>query len=443
MKKKNRNHGPTHEMDSPVKLLFGLYQCLHHLSFLTGDADKNRRKPFEGMVEKLDCYFLPALPNWNSLFRKKCHDTNERWRQEQIGNLTEHYQWCIEALKGCISAYHLTNTEFISHVNQAKKWAKQHFKKKFRNNVFNKVDQMAGELVAYTISESVAKRPAPKINNKTVTKPKSVIEPVKPSTSNGTTNQVKSKPAAPSTPSRKRGRAPTPDTSPVQAQTPKRNKTLSYADKAASPPSSPTETRPTPTPAVIRFPNLKKEQRGTNMHSVWQIPKLTKDILVMGDSNLSKISFVNNRNAQVTSYPGLNLYTCFRLLEHFKYGPNSSTPGVKPSNIVFSVGLNDRGSKETTNDVNVKKVINEAKRQFPGSKISFCEVPFDPKLPSDQKHILNKLNAHIKTLCDKDELCNYIETIPQRQFATSRTDDIHWTENCANAIIEHTLNHLN
>ena len=467
MKKKNRNHGPTHELDSPVKLLFGLYQCQHHLSFLTGDAENHRRKPFEGMVQKLDHYFLPALPNWNQNYRTKCHETNERWRQEQIGNLTEHYQWCVEALKGSISAYHLTSSELISNLNQAKKWAKQHFKRKFRNKVFDKIDQIAGDLVSYTVSESGTKKPNTNTNFKPQTKTKQVLEsenpkPVsqsqKPSTSGENKTQVKTKqvikPAAPSTPSRKRGRAPTPEsspvstpeTSPVQTQTPKRSKRLSYADKAASPPSVTNNTRSDPTPAVTKFRSLKREERGLNMHSVWEIPKLTKDILVIGDSNLSRISYVNNRNAQVISYSGLNLYTLFRIVQAFKYGPGSDNPGVKPSHVIFSVGINDRGSAEDTNKINIRKVANEAKRQFPGSKISFCLVPFEQnKFTLDEKTTLNKLNDEIKSLCNnkKEEFLNCIDRISPKQFSTARNDKIHWTENCANAIIEHILNNLN
>ena len=141
---------PPQDTNSPVKLMFGLYQCLHHLSFLTGGGDTGKTKPFARKVEELDRFFIPALPTLNSAFRKRCHATNEKWRTEQIGNLTEHYNWSIEVLKGSISAHLLTQSDMTQYLNQTKKWAKQHFKRKFQNHLFEQVDQMVRK---FTIPE--------------------------------------------------------------------------------------------------------------------------------------------------------------------------------------------------------------------------------------------------------------------------------------------------
>ena len=426
MKKKFGNSSPPQDLDSPVKLLFGLYQCLHHLSFLTGDANTGKGRIFRRKIEELDRFFIPALPTWNPLFGKKCHETNEKWRQEQIGNLTEHYQWCIEALKGSISAYNLTRSALLNHLNQAKKWAKQHFKRKFQNQTFDKVDQMVQNFI---FRETTAKGPVPSSSSQIRAEPKKVAEP---------------EPVVPSTPSRKRGRRSSiTETSPTQTQTPKRSKNTSYAEKVTSPTFRPNAKTQKSSPAVTKFPSLKPDQRGARIHTVWQIPKLAKDILVLGDSNLARISFVNKiYNAQIISYSGLKLDLLLKLLQNFKFGPKSSNPGVQPSQVIFSVGLNDRDLSDSTNGVNLKKVFNEAKRQFPNSKIGFCLIPFDSNLPVKQRETLDNLNAAIQELCEKENL-NCIPRVPRNKFSTTLKDPIHWTENCANAIIEHTLAHLN
>ena len=365
------------------------------------------------------------MSTWNPVYQEKCQATNERWRQEQIGNLTEHYEWCKEALKGCISAYRLTGLELITNMNQAKKWVKQHFGKKFKKNIFDEVDRQVGSLINYTISESTAKSPSLNSGCKINAKTKKVENT-----------------ETPSTPSRKRSRLSSPETSPVQSHTPKRSKTLSYAEKANSPPSRTNTGKSKYTPAVTKFPALKPDQRGTQIHSVWEVPKITKDILVLGDSNLARISFVNNRNAQVVSYSGLKLDLLLRLLQNFKFGPKSDNPGRTPSQVVFSVGINDKELKDSTNEINIRKVMNEARRQFPGSKISFCLISFDKKLSSNHKKTLDNLNDAIKALCDKEEL-NCIPKVAERKFETVSKDPIHWTENCANATIEHIITHLN
>merc|ERR1711875_177753 len=82
---------------------------------------------------------------------------------EQIGNLTEHYNWSIEVLKGSISSHLLTQSDMMQYLNQTKKWAKQHFKRKFPNHLFEQVDQMVRK---FTIPEHTAKEPVPSSSNK-------------------------------------------------------------------------------------------------------------------------------------------------------------------------------------------------------------------------------------------------------------------------------------
>ena len=415
---------PPQDTNSPVKLLFGLYQCLHHLSFLNSDGRSERSRPFSQKVDKLDRFFIPALPTMNSDFKKRCHETNEKWRQDQMKNLTDHYNWCTDALLGSISACLLTKSDMMNYLNQTRKWAKQHFKRKFKNHLFEKVDKIVQNFV---ISEITAKEPVPCSSNK--------IRSV-----------AATEPVVKSTPKRKRGPPSSPEASPVDTHTPKRPRPSTYAEKIKSPPAKTKLFAKTQksSPSVIKFGPFKKVNKDTRFHEVWQIPKLTKDILVLGDSNLARISFVKRRDAHVISYSGLKFDSLLKLLQNFQHGSKSSNPGVQPSQVIFAVGINDRGLSDSTNAVNLKKVFNEAKRQFPNSKISFYSTPFDNRLKPECKKTIENLNKAIEELCGKEKL-NCIPKVPRARFNTSSTDNshIHWTEDCANATIEHILNHLN
>ena len=415
---------PPQDTNSPVKLMFGLYQCLHHLSFLTGGGDTGKAKPFARKVEELDRFFIPALPTLNSAFRKRCHATNEKWRTEQIGNLTEHYNWSIEVLKGSISAHLLTQSDMSQYLNQTKKWAKQHFKRKFQNNLFEQVDQMVRK---FTIPEHTAKGPVSGSSNKIG-------------------SQAVTEPVVTSTPKRKRSLPSSPDTSPTTAdQTPKRPKPSTYAEKTKSPPARKILNANKATQRVTKFPPLKKDTKGAaSLLKQWQIPKLTKDILVLGDSNLARIPYVNRSDAQVISYSGLNLWRLLTLLQNFKHGIKSSDPGVQPPRIIFVVGINDRNLCVSTNGINLQKVYNEAKKQFPNSKITFYSIPYDRKLKSEPIEKIRKLNEAIEKLCKKEGF-DCIPKIPIEKFATCPKDKepIHWTENCAFATLEHIFAHLN
>ena len=408
--------------DNPVvKLVFGLYQCLHHLSFLTGGGRSENARPFARKVEELDRFFIPALPNMNCLFKKRCHETNEKWRQEQIGNLREHYEWCIDSLKGSISAYHLTRSELSDYMLKAEKWAKQQFRRKFKSHLFGQVDQMVQKTL---FPQTTAKDPGSSTSSKIQAEPAKAPEP-----------------AGISTPKRKRGASASPETSPTQTNTPKQRR-ISYAEKSKSPPRRTTAQTQKNNPAVTRFPNLKG-QRGRNITNVWHIPKITKNILVLGDSLLARISFVQRRDVQVLSYPGLKLAQMEIILKSFQFGPKSTSPGQQPSHVVFVVGINNRGLASTTNDVELKKMINEAKRQFPNAKISIYQQPFDKKLPSNEVSTLRTFNDAIEKQCKNLNL-NCIPEIPAPKFAVvGGHDHIHWTEDCANATVEHFLEHLN
>ena len=433
---------------SPIKTLFGLYQCLHHLSILTGNAGTGKSKPFSKKADELDRFFRPALSD--PTIRKQIHDSNLEWAQNQTKNLVDHYTWQSEALKGCISAWNLTTSEMNSNLTKARDWVKRHFGNKFRKNIFDQVDKIVRN---FAKSESNATRrpvacmePTPSSSDRTVHESRACAAAT-PSTSTQNQTATRSGDATVSTPANNRKRerlASSPETSPSQSQTPKKPRTSStYANVASSPPFGPNANKPnfSRSPAVHRFPKLGKK-KGQEVLSIWEIPKLTKDILVLGTSNLSRISFVKRRDVQILSYPGLSLHYLLKILASFKFGPGSPAPGLKPSHVVLSVGLNDRTGAPSTNETNIKKVLIETEKQFPGSKISVCQIRYSSDLPAKEINAIKQMNACFQKECEARGM-KFIPGVPFRKFAVHPKDNIHWTENCANSTIEHIFDHLN
>jgi hypothetical protein len=52
------------------------------------------------------------------------------------------------------------------------------------------------------------------------------------------------------------------------------------------------------------------------------------------------------------------------------------------------------------------------------------------------------LNGEMKDLASAKQDVSFIPLIPKTKFRVGQ-DNIHWTEDCANATIQHFFNHLN
>ena len=135
------------------------------------------------------------------------------------------------------------------------------------------------------------------------------------------------------------------------------------------------------------------------------------------------------------------LQSLLHLFNFFKYGPDSPNPGRKPRKVVISCGLNDKTLAPSTTNVALAKIINKAKRIFPGSEIYLAQIAFSSKLPISEQNNLKIMNDKIKSLATQANI-KYIPCIPANKFEVG-SDNIHWTENCALAHLEHFFDHLN
>jgi hypothetical protein len=141
-------------------------------------------------------------------------------------------------------------------------------------------------------------------------------------------------------------------------------------------------------------------------------------------------------DTQILSYPGLKLESFLRLLTNFEFGPGSQ----KPDHVIIAIGINDRGSTNSTNHVSLKKVVNMAIKKFPGCKISLYMNRYSPLLARKERDTLGDLNNRIEEHCETKNL-NLVAPVPSKHFEVDPNDHshIHWTEKCANLTISHMI----
>ncbi|GAA6106737.1 uncharacterized protein LOC105009030 isoform X1 [Tachysurus ichikawai] len=173
-----------------------------------------------------------------------------------------------------------------------------------------------------------------------------------------------------------------------------------------------------------RHPHLGDKYRN------WDL-KPQRPILILGDSNLSRLPRINNPAVQVDCYPGAKL-------SHAHYLIKYKTPtSMDTQRVVLSFGLNDRTTKyPALYQQQITKLIHAAGDTFPNATLHVPSVNFDRRLPHGSRANLDSLNRIIGATGLS------IPILPRDGFQTL-PDNIHWTLETANAMWEHWSKHLN
>ena len=271
---------------SPVKLMFRLLQCLHHLAMLADD-EGIAVKAFTRKAHELDRFIRPAIPN-ASIF-KKVQTINEAWVGEVTLALREHYQTQIDFLSGSLKAWNLSNSDFFQTKTKALEWARRHYGRRLNTKALTELEKLMTSL-----------RSPPKPTPSTSTARNHRLS--EPGT--GPVGGETSRPGTP--PSSQSASNATKTHSPASER--RRHSSPSYATAARSPPSQASNSKPPRVSKVTRFPGLGNRKRKiTEMCAKWAIPRITKDILMIGTSNFSRIPWVDRDDAHILRYPGLKL----------------------------------------------------------------------------------------------------------------------------------------
>ena len=124
-------------------------------------------------------------------------------------------------------------------------------------------------------------------------------------------------------------------------------------------PFQPTPQRPLPLPGRQRQPATPvtasgpKVCRHGNEKAKWQVPIASSKIVVIGDSNLARITSIDGpvNSIEIHSYPGA------RFLHLNKLVWESPAPQENPSHVFLGVGINSRTNKPDTNSGQIKQLI--------------------------------------------------------------------------------------
>jgi hypothetical protein len=120
-------------------------------------------------------------------------------------------------------------------------------------------------------------------------------------------------------------------------------------------------------------------------------------------------------------------------------------PDKCPEVIILSVGINNRSNRESTHIKQVKDLLTTCTEKFPSSHIILPQINIPPKVPPYQKLSLHSLNNAISQTVRSLKNCKTLPTLPEENYQINPKDTmhIHWSENTANQMISHWLNHLN
>ena len=163
----------------------------------------------------------------------------------------------------------------------------------------------------------------------------------------------------------------------------------------------------------------------------WQLNNVEKPILVIGDSNCA-IFQAPKSNFQIESFPGGRFHNIRIMLEQSLANKINTTLA---QHVIISIGINDLKNKPHTTTVpEMRKVIHLANKIFPNATVHLAQINFSQDLPAQSKDNLRDLNHWIST---NSLVCtSHIKRLAHSKFRV-QGDNIHWTQNTANAFLEH------
>ena len=154
----------------------------------------------------------------------------------------------------------------------------------------------------------------------------------------------------------------------------------------------------------------------------WKL-SVQRPILVLGDSNTSRLPKCNHKNVQVDSYPGARFCHALHILENTK-----RTDHVLK--VILSFGINDKNAMvggQVKRELGA--IFKVAKERFPNAEVVMPLISFSKHLPNKCQRTLSHINTLIESL-------PHLPKLPKAMFQTVR-DQIHWSPRTA----EHMLSH--
>lgn len=421
------------EFSSTVKALWHILQCLHHLGLLKGHLrDQTFPNSILKKITDLNSFLKPGQRN--SQFDRAIDQANRTWALNVIQEMIAHYESCLVQLKAQITLAKLSkNLDFDRAFSNAIKWGKQNFRHKLEKSTLTTFESFVR-----SINSSHSITHTPSVFPTTPVAPSTSFDPSPPQSPPPQPNHssplpsslidLRPGPSAPSPaplpnpPSHPLAAQPAPSSHPSQPSPshPTHASDRSYSDALKSPPHH-VQSNKLENNTFWKFRHTSSTK--------WQLPKVTKKILLLGDSNLSRINLNPDPNIQVECFPGAT-FDSFRTLARNYVGP-------EPETIILNVGINNK--KDPKPIPQMRNMMSAIRNKFRKSIIYFVELQSSSKLPVNEVTTLKELNSAVSLHKDKLKI---IPKIPQSKFRVCR-DQVHWTEQTANCLYVHWLKNLN
>ena len=163
----------------------------------------------------------------------------------------------------------------------------------------------------------------------------------------------------------------------------------------------------------------------------WELT-IRKPIVIIGDSNISRIPRFADPRVQADSFPGATFHHLKGVVEKLAQHPTVEK-------VVLSGGLNNCLLKQLalTSWKQLQQLLKMAERKFPNAILYVPIINYSDRLEKQQQILLDQLNQKIL------EQCNYLPEISKLRFHTLPRDPVHWTSETGNIIFNYWLDNLN
>ena len=430
--KKNPNFS---EFASLVKALFQILQCIHHIGLLKGHIrDQSFPDSITRKISDLNNFLKPGQRN--AQIDRAIDQVNKTWANNIIQEMIAHYESCLLKLKAQVTlAKSSKSLDFDRAFSNAVKWGKQNFRHKLLNSTLTTFESFVRSIksrcpgtssvfpISLVPSTPIIHSPTPSSSTSSST-PSPQPEPSCPSPPPMLTPSTPPRTSPPSPHAGPSRLSPSPQpgpssqslpSPPTQAHSPRRPG-RSYSDALRSPPKIQKKIKSN----RIENNTFWKFRRSGSDKNV--LPTVNKKILLIGDSNLSRINLDPHPDMQVACYPGANFNSFQKLVQNYK--------GPQPEILILNVGINN---KDTPKPIpQLRNMMRTLRQTFPKSLLYFVELQSSSKISA-----LTELNAAAAN-------SNKVKIIPKFPMSKFRVcpDRVHWTEVTANSLYLHWLKHF-
>ena len=170
---------------------------------------------------------------------------------------------------------------------------------------------------------------------------------------------------------------------------------------------------------------------GTFPKNQWTLT-VERPVLILGDSNLSRIQTYQQVSVQVDSYPGA-------IINHLTAILKKLEPCNRTLKVVLSVGLNNCNSNnlQQTIQKQFRILVNQAKRTFPCAEIFIPLIQISPRLPISVQNLAKETNQFL------EKTFAVLKGVEETLFRTEPHDPVHWTAKTADLILKSWISQLN